>query len=117
MPSRHTFNQIQQKRWGYVTLLGLPMAVILLVTALSMAAVQIQSAVRAYELSTSQAASAQAQAVNALLRYARSHSEVDWARFHEGMRMPDSARATRDLLRANGPRALPQVKELLIGAG
>ena len=117
MPSRHTFNRIQQKRWSYVTLLGLPMAVILLVTALSMAAVQIQSAVRAYELSTSQSASAQAQAVNALLRYARSHTEEDWARFHEGMRMPDSARATRDLLRANGPRALPQVKELLIGAG
>ena len=93
------------------------MLVLLVVGALAMAAVQIQAAVRAYELSTSQTASAHAQAINALVRYARSHTEADWARYREAMRLPDSARQTRDLLRQYGPEGLPQVQKLMIEAG
>lgn len=93
------------------------MLVLLVVGALAMAAVQIQAAERAYELSTSQTASAHAQAINALVRYARSHTEADWARYREAMRLPDSARQTRDLLRQYGPEGLPQVQKLMIDAG
>lgn len=93
------------------------MLVLLVVGALAMAAVQIQAAARAYELSTSQTASAHAQAINALVRYARSHTEADWARYREAMRLPDSARQTRDLLRQYGPEGLPQVQKLMIDAG
>lgn len=104
-------------RWSRITLLGLPLLVLLVVGALAMAAVQIQAAVRAYELSTSQTASAHAQAINALVRYARSHTEADWARYREAMRLPDSARQTRDLLRQYGPEGLPQIQKLMIDAG
>lgn len=104
-------------RWSHLTLFGLPLLVLVMVGALAMAAVQIQAAVRAYELSTNQTASAQAQAISALLRYARSHTEADWARYREAMRLPDSARQTRDLLRQYGPEGLPQVETLMVEAG
>ena len=117
MTSRHTPTRPRTFRWSHVTLLGLPLLVLLVVGALAMVAVQIQAAVRAYELSTNQTANSQAQAISALLRYARSHAEADWTRYREAMALPDSARKTRDLLRQYGPEGLPQVEQLMIEAG
>ena len=98
-------------------MLVLPVIVLLLVSALALAAVHIQAAVRAYEISTNQIATARAQAVTALMRYARSHNEADWIRYQEGMRMPDSAREIREVLRDKGPQGLPQVKQIMIQTG
>ncbi len=107
----------RQARWSQIILLGLPLVVLIMVSMLAMAAVQIQAAVRAYEISTSEIASARAQAVTALMRYARTHREKDWIRYREGMRLPNSARNIRNLLRDKGPQGLPQVEVMLIESG
>lgn len=117
MTARQPSPRSRALRWSHLTLLGIPLLVVVLVAGLAMAAVQIQAGTRAYEIGTNQASTARVQAINALLRYARSHHPADWADYREAMRLPDSARQTRDILRQYGPDGLPQVEKLLVDAG
>jgi PAS domain S-box-containing protein len=95
----------------------IPLLVLVLVTGLAMAAVQVQAAVRAFERSANQTANVHLQAVNALLRYAHDQRESDWQHYREVMRIPESAQQTRRLLLQHGPEALPEVEKRMIAAG
>lgn len=104
-------------RRSHFALTVLPLLVLALVTALGMAAVQIQGAVRAFERSANQTANVHLQAINTLLQYAHKHDESEWRRYRDVMRIPETARQTRKLLLNHGPEALPQVEKLMIEGG
>lgn len=101
----------------HVALMIIPLLVLVLVTGLAMAAVQVQAAVRAFERSANQTANVHLQAINALLRYAHDRRDSDWQLYREAMRIPESAQQTRRLLLQHGPDALPEVEKLMIAAG
>ncbi len=86
-------------RWRfYVSLLALPLIVVTLVTALAIVAVNVLGAARAYVGGESLWSKSRSEAVQHLLRYAESHDEADFQRFHTTLSVVQFNRVAREAM-------------------
>lgn len=97
----------------YLGLLGSPLVVVLLVAILAIGAVNVLGAVRAYVAGESMWSKARAEAVEHVLRYAKSHDDADIVLFHTALQTNESDRLAREAMDSGDPHT-ERIKQWLI---
>ena len=87
----------------YFGLLGSPLLMVMIVAALAIGAVNVLGAVRAYVAGESMWAKARADAVEHLMRYARTHEPADLSLFQEALRITENDRLAREAMERHDP--------------